>query len=219
LEGVVQELDLEFVSEEVPAALTQSLEGLERVAQIVRAMKDFSHPGGERALTDLNRMVDSTVQVTRNEWKYVAELELDLDPEAGEVPCYEGEIKQTLLNVIVNAAHAIEERQERLGDQDQGLIKIVTKRRDGTVLISVSDTGVGMPPEVRARVFDPFFTTKPVGRGTGQGLAIAHNCVVNKHHGRFDVSSEPGVGSVFTIILPTAVQEDELAADKPVREA
>jgi PAS domain S-box-containing protein len=199
--AVLDGLDLGFVADEVPSAIEQSLEGLERVGGIVKAMKDFSHPGQERADVDLNRVVDSTLQVSRSEWKYVAELTLDLDPATGKVLCYEGEIKQVLLNVVVNAAHAIGERREAEPSL-QGQIVVSTRRTPGEVLIAVRDNGIGMDEAIRSRVFDPFFTTKPVGKGTGQGMSIAHSIVVVKHGGRIEIDSKRGEGTTFTVALP-----------------
>ncbi|MFI5952408.1 ATP-binding protein [Cryptosporangium sp. NPDC051539] len=209
---LVDGLDLDFLGTEIPSALEQTLEGIGRVAEIVRAMKEFSHPGQGRVETDLNRAVESTVQVSRNEWKYVAEMDLDLDADLGLVPCYEGELKQVVLNLVVNAAHAIEERQRATGARAQGRIGIATRRRGDTVTISVSDTGTGMDEATKIRIFDPFFTTKEVGKGTGQGLAMAHNCVVGKHGGSIDVESEIGVGTTFRLNLPAMVEAPELEA-------
>lgn len=197
--GSVEVID---TAEEVHSALTESLEGLDRVAKIVRAMKEFSHPGGKLVDTDLNRAIESTVQVCRNEWKYVADLDLDLDPELGLVPCYVGEFQQVVLNMIVNAAQAIAERQDRSGGRSTGSIRLATRRRDGAVEITISDDGIGMDEEVAGRAFDSFFTTKPIGKGTGQGLALARSCIVGRHDGTIGVESTPMVGTTFTIMLP-----------------
>ncbi|GAA3392942.1 PAS domain-containing sensor histidine kinase [Cryptosporangium minutisporangium] len=203
---LVDGLDLDFLGTEIPSALEQTLEGVARVAEIVRAMKEFSHPGQGRTETDLNRAVETTVQVSRNEWKYVAEMEMDLDPGAGLVPCYEGELKQVILNLLVNAAHAIAEKQQRSGDSAQGRIGVSTRRVGDTIQISVSDTGTGMDEATRLRIFDPFFTTKEVGKGTGQGLAMAHSCVVGKHGGSIEVDSVVGEGTTFRLIIPATVE-------------
>jgi two-component system NtrC family sensor kinase len=205
LPGVTEALagvDVDFIAEEVPGALEQSQDGLERVTRIVRAMKDFSHPGEGLAPTDINRAIDTTVQVARSEWKYVAELDLELDDAVGIVPCYEGELKQVVLNMIVNAAQALGEQQARGGRDGLGRIRIRTCRAGDSVRIEISDNGPGMPPDVRQRVFEPFFTTKPVGVGTGQGLSLAHSVIVQKHGGTIDVISEPGAGTTFVVILP-----------------
>ena len=196
------ELDLDFIVGEVPSALSQSLEGMSRVAQIVRALKDFSHPGGERTATDLNRAIDSTVQVSRNEWKYIAECDLQLDPEVGSVLCFEGEIKQAVLNLIVNAAQAIAEHRKRNGLTGPGHLTVSSKRDRDVVVIEVADDGPGMTEQVQARIFDPFFTTKDVGKGTGQGLSLVHATIVKKHEGTIEVDSRPGEGARFIITLP-----------------
>ena len=198
-----RDLDLDYLAVEVPRAIQQTLEGVGRVTSIVSAMKDFSHPGGdERLPTDLNRSILNTLTVSRNAWKYVAELETDLDPALVAVPCYQGELNQALLNLVVNAAHAIEEAALRAPGQRRGLIRICTRKLGEEVLVSVADNGTGISPALRERIFEPFFTTKPVGKGTGQGLAIVHAVVVDKHGGRVTVDSEPGAGSTFTLYLP-----------------
>lgn len=194
-------IDLEFLLTEVPTAITESLEGLSRVAQIVHAMKDFSHPGHGRGDVDVNRAVESTTQVARNEWKYHAELTLELGDDVGLVSCYEGELKQVILNLIVNAAHAIEgAATERAGGL--GHITIRTVRTPSSVEIAVSDDGTGMDEATRQRIFDPFFTTKEVGKGTGQGLSMAYASIVQKHGGTIQVDSSPGAGTTFTIAIP-----------------
>lgn len=205
LGAILGDLDLEYVAEEVPNALTQSKEGLARVAGIVRAMKDFSHPGHGRADVEINPVVQTTVQVSRSEWKYLAELELDLDPQAGSIPCFEGELKQVLLNLVVNAAHAIEAQRQRTGCEEVGHITLRTRRLTDVLTITVQDDGIGMNESVREHAFDPFFTTKPVGKGTGQGLSLAHDIIVHKHGGRIEIASTPGEGSTFTVHLPLVV--------------
>jgi two-component system, NtrC family, sensor kinase len=202
LRDVLAAVDLDFLAEEIPNALSQSQEGLGRVTQIVRALKDFSHPGQGRAEADLNRAVESTVQVSRNEWRYIATLDLDLDPEVGMVRCYEGELKQVLLNIVVNAAQAIATECERTGSHVLGRIQLRTERLPGSVRITISDDGPGMDQAVQKKIFDPFFTTKPVGKGTGQGLSMAYATIVKKHGGKLEVVSAPGIGSTFTIDLP-----------------
>jgi two-component system NtrC family sensor kinase len=201
LRSLLKGVDLKFLGEEIPAALNQSLEGLERVAQIVRAMKDFSHPGQGRVAADLNRAVESTVQVSRSEWRYVAELDLDLHPDVGLVRCHEGELKQVLLNIVVNAAQAIASNAGKHGGEKLGKISLRTERVETGVRITIADDGPGMDDAVKKKIFDPFFTTKPVGQGTGQGLSMAY-AVIQKHGGTLAVSSTPGTGSTFTIDLP-----------------
>lgn len=202
LQDVMAGLDLDFMLAEVPQALTQSLEGTERIAHIVRAMKDFAHPGQEWNESDLNRALESTVHISRNEWKYVAECRLDLDPELSTVSCVEGEIKRAVLNLVVNAAQAIGEHRERTGATGLGHIVVRTRKQGSGVLIEVADDGPGMSPDVQMRIFDPFFTTKDVGKGTGQGLSMVHATVVSTHKGSIDVISEPGKGATFRLVLP-----------------
>jgi PAS domain S-box-containing protein len=197
-------LDLDFLAGEMPGALAESREGLDRVTEIVRAMKDYAHPGTGRAEIDPNRAIESTVHVCRNEWKYVARVELDLDPAAGLVPCFEGDLKQVVLNMIVNAAQAIAEDPRR-ADGSLGTITISTRRTPSEFLITIRDDGPGMDEKIVHRVFDPFFTTKQVGKGTGQGLSLAHAVVVTKHQGRIDLDTAPGAGATFTVRLPLIV--------------
>jgi signal transduction histidine kinase len=202
------EADFDYLKEEIPRALNQSLEGVDRVAKIVRAMKEFSHPAREKTATDLNRAIQSTVTVASNEWKYVAEIELDLDAQLPAVHCSPAEFNQVVLNMIVNAAHAI---TDVVGDGGKGKGKITVRTRsDGEwAIVEIKDSGSGMPPHIQQRIFDPFFTTKEVGKGTGQGLAIAHNVIVDKHGGTIKVSSTPGAGTTFTIRLPIGGTKSE----------
>lgn len=196
-----EEIDLDFLLEEAPRACERALEGVRRVATIVLAMKNFSHPGEEKAKSvDINKAIENTVTVSRNEWKYAAKLETHLAPDLPLVHCYPGGINQVLLNVIVNAAHAIEESGRKDGD---GLITITTTHDEPYVEIRIRDTGCGISEENREKVFDPFFTTKEVGKGTGQGLAIVHDIIVEKHSGTLDLESEVGKGTTFIIRLPS----------------
>ncbi len=197
----VRSLDLGYLAAEVPRAMEQSLDGLEQIARIVRAMKDFSHPGEEMAPTDLNAAIASTITVARHEWKYVADVETDFDPELGPVPCRAGDIKQAVLNMVVNAAHAIQ-RARGGDDASKGTIRISTRRAPPFAEIRIADDGCGMSAEIRSRIFDPFFTTKGVGQGTGQGLAIAHSVIVKTHGGTISVATEEGRGATFLVRLP-----------------
>ncbi len=202
--------DLDYLRGEIPAAVRQTLEGVERIARIVRAMKDFAHPGRrEKGPADLNRIVDTTITVARNEWKYVADVETALDPALPPVVCDAAEIGQVLLNLLINAAHAIEDRLRHDPDAGKGRIRIETARSGDRAVIRVGDSGCGIPPEVRSRVFDPFFTTKEVGRGTGQGLALCHTAIVERHGGRIFFDSEVGRGTTFTIELPLGGSGEE----------
>ena len=198
----VQAADLDFIRKNLPDAVTQSLEGVEHVSQIVRAMKEFSHPGtGEKTSVDLNHAIENTLVVARNELKYVADVTLDLDPHLPRIMALPGEINQVLLNLFVNAAHAIA-AVVRDAAGERGRIRVATRRIERAVEIRIEDTGGGIPEAIRNRVFEPFFTTKEVGRGTGQGLAIAHTTVVTHHRGRIWFESVTGQGTTFFIHLP-----------------
>lgn len=198
--------DLPYLREEIPKAIAQSLDGIQRIAKIVGAMKEFSHPGQDRTPTDINHAIANTITVATNEWKYVAKVEVDLDASLPAVPVVPGEFNQVILNIIVNAAHAIADT--RAPDATHmGRIHVVTRRLADWAEIRISDDGCGMPRHVQDRIFDPFFTTKPVGKGTGQGLSIAHNVIVKKHGGVILVNSEPGQGTTFTIRVPLQVSE------------
>jgi signal transduction histidine kinase len=165
-------------------------------------MKEFSHPGSkEKVLVDLNHAINSTITVARNEWKYVADMETDFDPSLPLILCQAGEFNQVILNLIVNAAHAIADVVGR-GGPAKGTIRIQTKNAPEWAEIRVQDTGSGIPEGVRTRIFDPFFTTKEIGKGTGQGLAIARSVVVDKHGGTIHFETEAGKGSTFIIRLP-----------------
>ncbi len=200
--------DAAYLAGEIPEAIRQAIEGIERVSRIVRAMKDFSHPGTtHKVAADLNRALDSTLTVARNEWRYVADLVTDFDPDLPPVPCLPAELNQVFLNMIVNAAHAI---GDVVGDGSggKGTITVRTRHSADWVEISIGDTGGGMTEDVKARIFNPFFTTKAVGRGTGQGLAISHAVVVEKHGGSITVETAPGRGTRFIVRLPLTETED-----------
>lgn len=193
--------NLEFLKIEVPKAFERTLQGVERVAAIVRAMKEFAHPDAhEHSPADLNHAIETTLVVAHNEYKYAATVETKFGP-LPEVMCNLGELNQVFLNLIVNAAHAIQESGK---DASTGRITIATARNHDSVVICIADNGCGIPQENLDKVFDPFFTTKEVGRGTGQGLAIAHTIVIEKHGGSIDVHSTVGVGTQFIVRLPVA---------------
>ena len=201
IDELTEEADMGFLNQELPKAFERALDGVGRVTTIVKAMKNFSHPGGEeKRAVNLNEAIQTTVTVARNEWKYVANVELELDPELPAIQGLPGDLNQVILNVVVNAAHAIEAKVG--GSDEQGVIRITTRREGDHVLLAISDTGVGIPKELQTRVFDPFFTTKEVGKGTGQGLAITHDVIVGKHGGGIDIDSQPGKGTTFTLRLP-----------------
>jgi PAS domain S-box-containing protein len=202
VEAAIQEVDLGYLNEEIPRAIAQSLEGVGRVATIVKAMKEFSHPGvEEKQAIDLNHAIESTVTVCRNEWKYVAEMVTEFDPDLPPVPCLPGELNQVILNLIINASHAIADAVGG-GENGKGTITVRTRHDSNWAEIRVSDTGTGIPEEHRKKIFTPFFTTKEVGKGTGQGLAISHSVVVGKHGGTIEFETELGKGTTFIIRLP-----------------
>lgn len=195
-------MDIGYLREEIPRAIEQSLDGIERVSRIVQAMREFSHPGGvEKTNFDLNRAITATVILSRNEWKYSMELTTSLAPDLPLVEGYPSELHQAILNLIVNAAHAVQARlQSEPGAK--GLIEVTTRRAGDEVEVCIRDTGTGIPTEVHAKIFDPFFTTKEVGKGTGQGLTIAQNIIVRKHGGTIYFESKVGEGTAFYIRLP-----------------
>ena len=204
LNRCIKEADLDYLLEEIPKAIDQSLEGVHRVAKIVRAMKEFSHPASEeKTALDINRAIETTITVARNEWKYVCEVETSLDPALPLVPCHAGEFNQVILNLLINAAHAI---RGVVGDgtDSKGKIRVATRHDGDEVEISIQDTGCGIPKEIQSRIFEPFFTTKPVGQGTGQGLALAHTSIVRRHDGRLWFETIVGKGSTFFIRMPVS---------------
>jgi signal transduction histidine kinase len=200
--AAVAAAEVSFLLEEIPKAIDQTLEGVTRVATLVSAMKEFSHPGlKEKTPLDLNHAIMSTLTVARNEWKYVADLETDFDSSLPPVACQPGEFNQVILNLIVNAAHAIADVTAK-GGLAKGKINVKTQNFPDWVEIRIRDSGSGIPEKIRPRIFDPFFTTKEVGRGTGQGLAIAHSVIVDKHNGSIQFETEEGKGTTFIIRLP-----------------
>lgn len=202
VEALEEESDVVYLLENLPLAVSRSLEGAERVAKIVSAMKAFAHPERrDKAAADINHAVTSTLTISANEYKYVA----DVRTELGVLPpviCHVGEINQVILNVVVNAAHAIEDVVRGTGRK--GEIVVRTAVEGEYVQIAISDTGGGIPDAIVEKIFDPFFTTKEIGKGTGQGLAIARSVMVDKHGGRLTLETEVGRGTTFTLWLPIA---------------
>jgi PAS domain S-box-containing protein len=200
--AAVDKADAGYLLEEIPKAIDQTLEGVSRVAALVNAMKEFSHPDTkEKSPLDLNRAIASTITVARNEWKYVADLETEFDSSLAAVSCHPGEFNQVILNLIVNAAHAIAD-VARAGGPQRGSIKVQTRSWPEWAEVRIRDSGTGIPEKLRTRIFDPFFTTKEIGKGTGQGLAIARSVIVGKHGGSLDFETEEGKGTTFIIRLP-----------------
>ncbi|HEY2732894.1 MAG TPA: ATP-binding protein [Polyangiales bacterium] len=199
LNAIRERADLEYLRSRAPKAFETTLVGVDRVSGIVSAMKAFSHPETQKSLINLNTAVETTLTVTKAEYKYVA----DVDFRPGDVPlvlCRGRDINQVLVNLIVNAAHAISDKNGANGPK--GRIVVATRPDDDHVVLSVSDSGGGIPEEIRHRIFDPFFTTKEVGRGTGQGLTISYNIVVERHGGTLTFETELGQGTTFFVRLP-----------------
>ncbi|MEO8019587.1 MAG: ATP-binding protein [Pseudomonadota bacterium] len=196
---VAAELEADYLLTELPTAMQRARDGIKRVTNIVRAMKEFSHPNSEaHSSADLNRAIETTLEVARSEYKHLAVIDLHLAP-LPLIPCNIGELNQVFLNLIVNAAHAIEAAGK---DVSSGQIRMATSHVGAEVHISLEDNGCGIESHNLEKIFDPFFTTKEVGKGTGQGLAISRSIVVERHGGAFDVHSIVGTGTRFTIRLP-----------------
>ncbi|MFH1196863.1 MAG: ATP-binding protein [bacterium] len=194
--------DLEYLNSEIPKAITQSQEGINRITEIVGAMKEFAHSGPQaQTYTDIQSNIQNTIIVARNEWKYSSEVVTEFDQMLPPILCYPGEINQVILNLIINASHTNAEKNKETG-AIKGEIKISTKKEGEDAVIFIKDTGMGIPKNIRSRIFDPFFTTKEVGKGTGQGLAISHSIIVDKHGGTINFESECNVGTTFKITLP-----------------
>ena len=202
MEELIEEIDLEYLEEEIPVAVEHSLKGVERIAKIVQAMKIFAHPGMvAKEPVDINKEIEKTITITRNEWKYVADLKTDFDESLPPIPCFRAEFNQVILNMIVNAAHAIAEAN-RDNQSQRGTIHIRTIWEGNQAKICIGDTGAGIPEEIQHKIFDLFFTTKEPGKGTGQGLAISHSVIVEKHKGTLTLETQEGKGTTFTIGLP-----------------
>jgi signal transduction histidine kinase/DNA-binding NarL/FixJ family response regulator len=202
IETTKEAIKLDFVRKEVPQAFTEVIDGINRVAEIVQAMKSFSHPGTQhKTAIDLNKAIFDTITVSRHEWQRIAEIKTDLASDLPLVPCLLGEFNQVILNLIVNATHAIGDVVGANHD-NKGTITIRTSYDESWVRVEVCDTGAGIPVAIQRRIFDPFFTTKEVGKGTGQGLAIAHNIIVNKHEGNLTFETQNKKGTTFYIDLP-----------------
>jgi two-component system, NtrC family, sensor kinase len=206
VERAEEQADCRYLLEEIPRAISQTLDGVGRVATIVRAMKEFAHPEKkEMVAADLNMALQSTITVARNEWKYVAEVETEF-ADLPLVTCNVGDLNQVFLNLLINASHAIGDAAQNGG---KGRITVRTACEGDKVHISIADTGSGIPESIRSKIFDPFFTTKEVGRGTGQGLAIAHSVVVDRHKGALSFESEVGQGTTFHIRLPISPGQEK----------
>jgi PAS domain S-box-containing protein len=192
--------DLPYLREHLPQAIDRCRDGLTQISKIVRSLKDFAHPSSEEmAPTDLNRLLENAITMTRNEYKYVATVETDLG-DLPAVACHAADINQVVLNILVNAAHAITDKVR--GTDAMGVIRVSSRYEPGVAILSISDTGTGIPEAVRARIFDPFFTTKGLGEGTGQGLSIAWSMIKDRHGGQLTLETEVGKGTTFEIRIP-----------------
>ena len=201
--AAVERANLPYLMREIPAALGQSLEGLDSVTRLVRSMNEYAHGGvQDKQAVDLNRVVEAAITVCRSQWKHVADAVTDLDPTPPVVACVPGDVQEVLINLIINAAHAIE---DKLGETttDKGTITVRTRRGDDWVEIRVEDTGAGIPEEIRHLVFDRFFTTKKPERGTGQGLAIARSIIADRYGGTMTFTSQVGQGTAFVVRIPS----------------
>jgi PAS domain S-box-containing protein len=208
LEEAALAAHINFFRQESPKAIEQSLVGIERITHIVSAMRFFSHPGSEtKEIANLNRIIESALSLSRNEWKNLADIQLDLDPDLPALECLPIDLSQVVLNLVINAVHAIQDVSAEREDYS-GQITISSRKVDDLLEMRIIDNGIGIPKEIRNKIFDLFFTTKDVGRGTGQGLAIAYNVVVKKHGGSIEFESEVGKGTTFMIRLPRTAYDD-----------
>jgi two-component system, NtrC family, sensor kinase len=205
IEAISRKADLGYLKDDIADLVTESMDGLKRVKDIVQALKDFSHVGqSDWQYADVHAGLDTTLNIVANEVKYKATVEKHYG-KLPEIKCLASQLNQVFMNLLVNAAQAI---------QNRGVITIATGAQDGWVWVKISDNGCGIPQENLKRVFEPFFTTKPVGSGTGLGLSLSYS-IVNKHGGRIDVASKPGVGTVFTIRLPLVPPASAAPPDAP----
>ena len=194
--------EVDFFRNEIPQAIQQSLGGVIGVSDIVTALRNFAHPGSsEKQIAHINNAIMGTVSIAKNEWKHLADLELNLDNDLPAIKMMVNQINQVLLNIIVNASHSIQDAIEK-GLYPKGRIIISSQKNASYVEIRISDNGMGIPDTIINKIFDPFFTTKEVGKGTGQGLAISHDIIANKHNGSIELESEVGRGTTFYIRLP-----------------
>jgi len=202
LKQLTSKIDIKYLQEEIPEAIEQSLDGVQRVTNIVGAMRDFSYARPkEKIAADIHQLIENSITISRNTWKYIANIETDFDDSIPPIICLASSLGQVFVNIIVNASHALE---EKFNDSEtlSGKIIIKTILKDKSIEIIFSDNGIGMTKEIQKRIYDPFFTTKDVNKGTGQGLAIAYDIIVDKHNGNIEVESEKNIGTKFTITLP-----------------
>lgn len=202
-----EKVEWEYYAEEIPQALEQTGDGLSQVSRIIRALKEFSHPGTkEKTLTNINRIIENALTIASHEWKHFATIENNLDPAIPQIACLADEMGQVILNIVVNAAHAIAGKITDSSRDTAGVITVSSRRVGGFIEIRIEDSGTGVPKAIQDRIFEPFFTTKEVGRGSGQGLSIARDVVEVKHGGTITFESEEGVGTTFTVLLPIGLR-------------
>lgn len=202
ISGLEKKINLDFLQKEMPDALSQTKDGIARIRKIVNAMKQYSNLNlEEKKAADINKTIENAEIITRNEWKYHAELVNEFDPELPFAECYEAELNQVFMNLIVNAAHATKDAVD-LKLTEKGVIRIATSYTDNRILITIGDNGTGIPEKIKEKIYDPFFTTKEVGKGTGQGLAIAHKIICEKHGGKIWFETEENKGTTFHIEIP-----------------
>ncbi|MBN2041908.1 MAG: PAS domain S-box protein [Spirochaetes bacterium] len=198
----VSQIDTNFLMEEIPKAIAQSIEGLNRVTRIVKSMKQFSHPGTKsRTLLNINNLLDDTITISRNEWKYSSNIITNFDHNLPMLPCFPGELNQAFLNIIINSSDAIKEKTGS-NPEEKGAIEISTYMEDNMIVVTITDTGAGIPEDIQDKIFDPFFTTKEAGKGSGQGLPLTYDIIVNKHKGSIDFKSKRNKGTLCTVRLP-----------------
>ncbi|MCP4605723.1 MAG: PAS domain S-box protein [Proteobacteria bacterium] len=203
IENALEETDVEYLLENIPNVTNQFLEAINGILNMLQAIKEFSHSGtGKKMYLDINKTLETTIVLCRNEWKNIANIETEFFPNMPPVLCLPGDLTQAFLNIIVNAAHAVDEVQKEKADQTKGAITITTRKTDDFAEIRVEDTGSGIPENIGDRVFEPFFTTKNMGKGTGQGLSIARSAIVDKHKGRLFFETKEDRGTTFVIQLP-----------------
>lgn len=206
VQKIIQEVDLDFLKEDVMTLMSECQDGIQRVRQIVQDLKDFSHVDhGEWVVSDIHKGLESTLNIVNNEIKYKATVEKNFS-KIPEIPCIGSQLNQVFMNLLVNAAHAI---------PDKGTITVTTGHENGWVWVEVADTGTGIAPDNLKRIFDPFFTTKPVGKGTGLGLSLSYG-IIQKHHGRIEVQSEVGKGTQFKVWLPVEQKHGDNASQSQV---
>lgn len=206
IQTTYENVDFEYLRQEVPACILQTQNGTEIITRLVRSMKEFSHPGSKDLdLIDVKRVVETVVDVTRNEWKYISELEIEIEDGCNKAYSIQSELNQIVMNLIVNARDAIE---EKYGAEKKGIIKIYTKNTEDFLELFIEDNANGIPEKVINKIFDPFFTTKAPGKGTGQGLAIIYSALTSKLKGSIDVQSKIGEGTTFKISLPKKLKKE-----------